>query len=52
MLLMLIGCAGMVISGKRARDRGESLVQRNLDWHKKYAEGKEEDVKNIGVFGK
>lgn len=52
MLLVLIGCAIMVITGKRARDRGESITQRNLDWHKKYSEGKEEEIKNIGVFGK
>lgn len=51
MIMILLGCMGMVISGKRARDRGESLVQRNLDWHKKYSEGKEE-VKNLNVFGK
>jgi len=51
--MILLGCIAMVISGKRARDRGESLVQRNLEWHKKYSEGKEEEeVKNLNVFGK
>lgn len=52
MIMILLGCVAMIVSGKRARDRGESLVQRNLDWHKKYSEGKEDEVKNINVFGK
>lgn len=52
MLLVLVGCVAMIVSGKKARDRGETLTDRNLEWHKKYSEGKEEEVKNIGVFGK
>lgn len=52
MLLILAGCLVMVITGKQARDRGESIMQRNLDWHQKYSEGNEEEIKNIGVFGK
>lgn len=51
MLVMLLGCVVMVITGKRARDRGETIMQRNLDWHQKYSEGKEESSK-INVFGK
>lgn len=51
MVLILVGCVIMIVSGKRARERGETIMQRNLDWHQKYAEGKE-DIKNIGVFGK
>lgn len=51
MILILLGCVAMVITGKRARDRGETIMQRNLDWHQKYTEGKD-DVKSIGVFGK
>lgn len=51
MLLIILGCIAMVITGKRARDRGETIMQRNLDWHQKYSEGKE-DSKSIGVFGK
>jgi len=51
MFFIILGCIAMVITGKRARDRGETLMQRNLDWHQKYSEGKE-DTKNIGVFGK
>lgn len=52
MLLIAFGCVGVIISGKRARDRGETIMQRNLDWHQKYSEGKEDEIKNIGVFGK
>lgn len=37
-VLTLIGCATMVISGKRAAERGESVVKMNEDWHKKYNE--------------
>jgi hypothetical protein len=51
MVLILLGCVGMIVSGKRARERGETIMQRNLEWHQKYTEGKD-DVKNIGVFGK
>lgn len=51
MLLLILGCISMVITGKRARDRGETIMQRNLDWHQKYSEGKEESS-SIGVFGK
>lgn len=51
MIAILLGCVVMVVTGKRARDRGETIMQRNLEWHQKYAEG-QEDIKNIGVFGK
>lgn len=51
MLFIILGCVAMVITGKKAHDRGESIMQRNLDWHQKYAEGKEE-TKNISVLGK
>lgn len=51
MLVMILGCITMVITGKRARDRGETIMQRNLDWHKKYSENKEE-TSNISIFGK
>lgn len=52
MLLILVGCVVMVVTGKRARDRGESIMQRNLDWHQRYSDGKEEEVKNISILGK
>lgn len=52
MLLILVGCVVMVVTGKRARDRGESIMQRNLDWHQRYSDGKEEEVKNISLLGK
>lgn len=35
-LLTAVGCIVMIISGKRARDRGESIQQMNLEWHAKH----------------
>lgn len=40
MALTLVGCVFMIYSGKKARDRGESVQQYNLEWHKKYNEEK------------
>lgn len=34
----IFGCVVMVISGKAAQGRGESLTKRNLEWHKKFNE--------------
>lgn len=34
----ILCCIAMVVSGKRAAARGESVSQMNLDWHKKYNE--------------
>lgn len=51
MIAMIMGCVLMITTGKKARDRGETIMQRNLDWHQKYFDGNE-DQKNIGVFGK
>ncbi|XP_052872210.1 UPF0389 protein CG9231 [Anopheles cruzii] len=38
MIATAIGCIIMVISGKQAQERGESVSQMNLDWHKEYNE--------------
>ncbi|KAL1109905.1 hypothetical protein AAG570_014139 [Ranatra chinensis] len=38
MVLTLIACVGVAISGRRAAERGESLSQRTLDWHKQIRE--------------
>uniref|UniRef100_A0A182WLK6 Uncharacterized protein n=1 Tax=Anopheles minimus TaxID=112268 RepID=A0A182WLK6_9DIPT len=38
MIATAIGCIVMVISGKKAQERGESVVKMNLDWHKEYNE--------------
>lgn len=38
MVLTLLGCLAMVWSGKRARDRGETLERQNYLWHKQYQE--------------
>lgn len=32
----ILGCIAMIYSGKQAAERGESVAQMNLDWHKKY----------------
>ncbi|XP_055373468.1 UPF0389 protein CG9231 isoform X1 [Condylostylus longicornis] len=40
MVLTAVGCIVMVISGKNAMGRGESVTKQNLDWHKKYNEDK------------
>ncbi|KAF5294612.1 hypothetical protein FQR65_LT10718 [Abscondita terminalis] len=37
-VLTLIGCGVMIYSGKQARERGESLHKRNLEWHKNFNE--------------
>lgn len=38
MIATAIGCIVMVISGKKAQERGESVAKMNLDWHKEYNE--------------
>lgn len=45
MVLTLVGCVAMVYSGKKARERGESVHQYNLDWHKQNIE-RDETVKD------
>lgn len=32
----VLTCIGMIISGKRAAKRGESVVKMNQDWHREY----------------
>jgi len=36
MALTLVGCLFMAFSGKRGRERGESVHQMNIDFHKNY----------------
>ncbi|XP_055609394.1 UPF0389 protein CG9231 [Uranotaenia lowii] len=38
MVATALGCILMIISGKRALERGESVQKMNLDWHKEYNE--------------
>lgn len=38
MLMTAMACIGMVISGKRAAERGESVQKANLEWHKRINE--------------
>ncbi|XP_055845463.1 UPF0389 protein CG9231 [Episyrphus balteatus] len=48
MALTVVGCIIMIISGKQAAKRGESVAKMNLDWHKEYnkqAAAKEEGSK-------
>lgn len=34
MVVTLIGCYGMVKSGKHAAERGEFVQRQNIEWHK------------------
>ncbi|KAK9695596.1 Protein of unknown function (DUF1075) [Popillia japonica] len=43
MAATLVACILVSMSGKRARDRGESLLQQNLDWHKAVKEEAEKE---------
>ncbi|KAL5293496.1 hypothetical protein ACFFRR_011920 [Megaselia abdita] len=38
MVATVFGCIVMVISGKAAQGRGESMTKRNLEWHKQFNE--------------
>lgn len=38
MIITAIACIGMVVSGKDAAERGESVHKANLDWHAEYNE--------------
>lgn len=48
----IIGCILMIISGKKAAKRGESVVKMNQDWHREYDEaaaraGDEKAIKKL-----
>uniref|UniRef100_A0A182SIR1 Uncharacterized protein n=1 Tax=Anopheles maculatus TaxID=74869 RepID=A0A182SIR1_9DIPT len=50
MIATAIGCIVMVISGKKAQERGESVAKMNLDWHKEYNEkARAEDEASVAV---
>lgn len=34
MAATVLACIGMVISGKKAAERGETIAKMNVDWHK------------------
>jgi len=38
MILTFLGCVVMIESGKRAHERGESVTQMNIEWHKRQRE--------------
>lgn len=38
MVMTLLGSLLMIFLGKRAAERGETVTQLNLDWHKEYNE--------------
>ena len=44
MAFTAIGCVMMIISGKKAAERGESVTQQNLNWHKEYNEKTQKTV--------
>ncbi|XP_058835082.1 UPF0389 protein CG9231 [Topomyia yanbarensis] len=38
MIGTVIGCILMIITGKKAQERGDTIQKMNLDWHKEYNE--------------
>jgi len=36
MVMTILACLGYAYSGRKAADRGESVVKMNMDWHKEY----------------
>lgn len=44
MLATVVGCIIMVISGKKAQERGDSVQKMNLDWHKEYNEKARKEI--------
>ncbi|EAT34069.1 AAEL013655-PA [Aedes aegypti] len=44
MLATAIGCIIMIISGKKAQERGDSVQKMNLDWHKEYNDKARKEV--------
>lgn len=38
MLVCIVACIVQVIRGKNAAERGESVVNANLEWHRQYNE--------------
>lgn len=44
MALTAIACVFMIMSGKKAAERGESVQKENLDWHKEYNQKSTEEA--------
>lgn len=44
MLATVIGCIIMIISGKQAQERGDTVQKMNLDWHKEYNEKARKEI--------
>jgi hypothetical protein len=44
MALTAIGCIVMVMSGKKAAERGDTVQKQNLDWHKEYNQKSTEEA--------
>lgn len=44
MLATVVGCIIMIISGKKAQERGDSVQKMNLDWHKEYNEKAKKEI--------
>lgn len=38
MVFTALGCVVMIISGKRAAERGITVTKQNLEWHKHFNE--------------
>lgn len=52
MLATAIGCIIMIVSGKRAQERGETVQKMNLDWHKEYNEKAKQEAAAASAPGK
>lgn len=44
MVITVIACVLMVMSGKEAADRGESVQKMNQDWHLEYNERSKQEA--------
>lgn len=44
MIATVIGCVIMILSGKKAQERGETVQKMNLDWHKEYNENARKEM--------
>lgn len=44
MALTAIGCIVMVMIGKKAAERGDSVQKMNQDWHAEYQQKAKEDA--------
>lgn len=44
MIICVGGCIIQIVRGKRAAERGESVMQSNIDWHRQINEAAKKDA--------